>query len=117
MLFAGVLLRGSAIHWLGDHFRNEFSVPRHHRLVRDGVYRHLRHPSETGLLLVGLGAAVLCGSLAALALWLCVLAPLTLRRIALEEQCLLKAFGEEYRTYARRTGGLLPRMRGGRVPC
>ena len=109
MFIAGSLLRGASIQQLGDCFRSDFTVPAHHRLVRDGVYRYLRHPSETGLLLVGLGAAVMFGSTVSLTLWLCILAPLTLLRIALEEQSLLEAFGDEYRAYRRNTGGLVPR--------
>lgn len=110
IFIAGILLRTVAMRQLGAYFRSDVSVPGHQQLVHDGIYRRLRHPSETGLLLIGLGVVVMYGSLPALALWLGIFMPLTLKRISLEEHCLLAAFGEEYREYARRTGGLLPRL-------
>ena len=37
-------------------------------------------------------------------------------RVAREEQMLLDRFGEEYRTYMRKTGRVLPRLQPERVP-
>jgi protein-S-isoprenylcysteine O-methyltransferase Ste14 len=40
--------------------------------------------------------------------------PLYFVRVPVEEQMMLEVFGEEFRSYAQRTGRVLPRVRGNR---
>ena len=107
LLLSGVTLRALAVRTLGREFRTEIegfdSV-----LVRSGVYRFLRHPSETGLLAASLGAAVLLQSLLGLVVWFGALLPVTLARLALEERALELRFGTLYERYAEEVGGLVP---------
>lgn len=115
LVVAGVALRGSAVRRLRRHFRTEIeSVDG--ELVRSGVYRYVRHPSETGLLAVALGATILLRSVSGAALWCVMLVPLTLARLSLEERALHDRFGEAYRRYAEDVGTLLPRRRA-RTSC
>ena len=107
-MVAGIVLRGAAIARLGRYFRTEIVVARSQPLVRDGVYACVRHPSETGLLLVVLGADLLLHSKTALALSLLLVFPLLLLRIELEEACLRKGFPDQYTSYARRVRRLIP---------
>ena len=104
-------LRALAVRTLGHDFRTEIegfdSV-----LVRSGVYRFLRHPSETGLLTASLGAAVLLQSVLGLVVWYGALLPVTLARLALEERTLELRFGTLYERYAEEVGGLVPLSRG-----
>jgi len=105
-LLSGVALRVAAIRTLGDDF---VSTHRAGALVTGGVYRVLRHPSETGQLLLALGAALLAQS-GASALWLAaVILPLTLLRLRREERALLR-HAPAYAAYRARVGGLLPRL-------
>ncbi|MEQ8787944.1 MAG: isoprenylcysteine carboxylmethyltransferase family protein [Pirellulaceae bacterium] len=106
LMLAGGLLRRSAIVALGPGFRTDFTPTR--PLVRSGVFRFVRHPSESGLLSVALGACLLLSSGAALLLLATVLLPLSLWRIRLEERRLLDAFGDDYLRYRRQVSGLLP---------
>ncbi len=106
----GILLRHAAARRLGRFFRTEVVVSGEQHLVSAGIYRHLRHPSETGLLLIGLGAGIMLASGPAIVLWALALAPLTLRRIALEERCLHSAFGPAYREFSKRRPPLAPRL-------
>jgi len=108
LFVAGVLMRAAAMGQLGAYFRTEIAVQPDQRLVRSGIYRHIRHPSEGGLLLIGLGAAVLFGSTAAFAIWGLVLVPLVLTRIRLEESCLRQAYGGQFESYVRASARLLP---------
>jgi len=81
-----------------------------HALVTTGPYRWVRHPLYTTgaslLLAIGLMASnwfmLLFAVVVAIAVRWVV--------IPLEEQELVKKFGEQYRTYMERTGRLLPRM-------
>ena len=58
----GVVLRLVAIRRLGARFTHGVELVPGHRLETQGVYRWMRHPSEVGLLLVGLGTGLLLGS-------------------------------------------------------
>ena len=107
-LVGGTGLRFAAIHTLGPAFATEVSVRPDQSLVLEGVYRYMRHPSETGLLLVTLGAVVLAGGVATLAVWCSLLIPLVALRIRLEERCLHAAFGRRYDRYAHRVRRLIP---------
>lgn len=108
LIVGGSALRLSAIHTLGASFATEVSVRPSQQLVLTGVYRYVRHPSETGLLLVTLGAGVLAGSVGVLAIWCGLLVPLVAARIRLEEGCLHAAFGRRYDRYAHRVRRLIP---------
>jgi protein-S-isoprenylcysteine O-methyltransferase Ste14 len=108
LMLAGSLLRLAAIAALGPQFRTEITVRPEARLVRRGIYRVVRHPSETGLLAVALGTAILLGSAAAAGLWLAALLPLVLWRLALEERQLDARFGTRYQRYRLRVRRLLP---------
>jgi protein-S-isoprenylcysteine O-methyltransferase len=108
VMFAGIAMRRLAIRRLGRHFVTSVSVDGRRALVQQGVYAWLRHPSETGLLLVTLGAAIFLGSGAAAGVWCAVLLPLTLARIGIEDRCLSKAFGGEFQSYRRRVRALVP---------
>lgn len=113
LLFAGVTLRALAVATLGESFRTEVEVESG-SLVRNGVYRFLRHPSESGLLAATLGSVVLLQSTLGLALWCAALVPATLVRLLLEERALEAFFGSAYRRYVEQVGGLLPLPTRGR---
>ena len=107
LLLSGVTLRALAVRPLGRNFRTEIEGF-NDALVRDGVYRFLRHPSETGLLAASLGAAILLQSTIGFVVWCVALLPVTLARLSLEESALERRFGKAYERYAEEVGGLLP---------
>ena len=82
VMLAGIALRCIAIYTLGDRFVSELRADQ--PLIKRGVYRWLDHPSEIGLLTLTLGACILFGSLAAFAIWMLVLLPLTVARVRIE---------------------------------
>lgn len=108
IFFAGLFLRGWAIVHLGRFFTVNVAIASDHRVVNDGPYRLVRHPSYTGSLLEFLGLAVLLTNwLAGAALFLPVLAGL-LWRMRIEEQALQASLGAPYVTYMQRTKRLIP---------
>jgi protein-S-isoprenylcysteine O-methyltransferase Ste14 len=104
----GVLLRYIAIDQLGKFFVPEVVIQPGQRVIDTGVYRYVRHPSYTGILiaLVGVGLASTNG----LSLFILVVTGYSLLtyRMNIEEAALLRAFGDEYRDYMRRTKRLIP---------
>jgi protein-S-isoprenylcysteine O-methyltransferase Ste14 len=104
----GIALRLAAIRALGASFVSDVGVDAARPLVSSGPYARLRHPSETGLLLLALGACALVASAPAAIVWLACLVPLSLRRIGLEESQLARAFAGDWRAYAAATPRLIP---------
>ena len=107
-MLAGVAIRVHAIRALARHFTSRVTILQDHALVRDGLYRVVRHPSYLGeiLILIGLGAMMANAvSLVAAPLFTTVA---LLRRSRLEERALAEHFGQAYEDYRRATWRLLP---------
>lgn len=78
-------------------------------LRTSGLFRYVRHPIYSGLLLAGAGV-VLCGpSVWRVAWWLVLLAVLLPKSVW--EERMLAAEHPEYPEYARHTGRFVPRIR------
>lgn len=71
-------------------------------LVTSGVYRYIRHPQYTGLLLLSLGMILNWATLPLLILYP-VMVFMYLRLAKKEEQDMINEFGDEYRSYMKRT--------------
>jgi protein-S-isoprenylcysteine O-methyltransferase len=59
---SGILLRWSAIHTLGRFFTVDVAIHPEQTVVQNGLYRWVRHPSYTGLLLIFLGMGLFFGN-------------------------------------------------------
>ena len=105
---SGIALRWWAIIHLGRFFTVNVAIASDHRVVDDGPYRLIRHPSYTGALLSFLGYGLSTGNWLACLLLVAPVTAAFLRRMTIEEQALVKALGEPYRAYAARTKRLLP---------
>ncbi|HJW93303.1 MAG TPA: isoprenylcysteine carboxylmethyltransferase family protein [Thermoanaerobaculia bacterium] len=104
VMLAGIALRCIAIYTLGDRFVSELRADA--PLIRRGVYRFLDHPSEAGLLTLTLGACVLFGSIAAFAIWLFAVLPLTIARVRIENTFLRDK--QECLSYTHITSSTMP---------
>jgi protein-S-isoprenylcysteine O-methyltransferase Ste14 len=78
-----------------------------HKLVTNGLYGVIRHPSYLGLLLGLFGWALVFRSAAGIVVSLLLIPPLVARMNS-EEALLESEFGEQYAAYRRRTWRLLP---------
>ncbi len=105
---AGIALRWYAIVYLGRFFTVNVAIASDHRLIDSGPYRLLRHPSYSGALLAFCGLGICLRNWAALAVLVVPVLVVFLRRMRIEEDALLAAFGERYRDYMRRTWRLIP---------
>lgn len=79
-----------------------------HRLVRDGIYRQIRHPMYAAVFVLCVAQACLLANWIAGWSGLVAFGGLYALRIDLEEAMLLKAFGEEYKTLMQQAGRLWP---------
>jgi protein-S-isoprenylcysteine O-methyltransferase Ste14 len=103
----GTALRVATMLALGRMFSLRVSVEEDHRLVTTGLYRRVRHPSYTSVVVLCVGIAFVFRSWFWALLIPAMFYGLT-RRMATEERFLLAHFGEDYRAYMARTKRLLP---------
>lgn len=108
VFIAGISLRGLAVYHLGHHFSARVRLQERHTLIRSGVYRWLRHPSYTGLLLALTGAGLAMGDWLAVAALLLPSMAAVLYRIHIEETALAEHFPQDYPDYCASTKRLLP---------
>ena len=104
----GSVVRVAAIRTLGKAFTATVHVDADHRLVQQGLYRWLRHPSYLGALLALIGVPVLFSAWWATALTVVVMSFAYTRRIQLEERALFERHGAAYQDYRARTNMLIP---------
>jgi len=104
---AGIALRWYAIRSLGRFFRMRVMTVPGQVVVESGPYALVRHPSYTGALITLLGVLLCSTNWLTLACFLIAL-PGFAYRIVVEERALVKALGDPYRDYMRRTKRLIP---------
>ena len=110
LMLAGICIRWVAIHTLGRYFTRTVTIMHDHRIIRSGLYRHLRHPSYAGYLLGNLGLGMAYSNWLSIVIILVPDLAATLYRISIEEDALLENFGDEYFEYARSTKRLIPKV-------
>jgi protein-S-isoprenylcysteine O-methyltransferase Ste14 len=104
---AGGVLRLWPVFVLGRRFSGLVAIQPGHRLVTDGIYGVIRHPSYLGLIVNAVGWALAFRSGAGLLL-VALTVLILLGRIRSEEALLQSQFGAAYDAYRARTSRLIP---------
>lgn len=116
ILWAGVLLTALGVGigvWarlsLGANWSGMVTLKKDHELIRTGLYRWIRHPIYTGILVGFLGTELIRGQIRGLLgfviLWLSFYF-----KAKREENLLRQEFGEGFEEHARHTGMFLPKL-------
>jgi protein-S-isoprenylcysteine O-methyltransferase Ste14 len=93
---------------LGSNWSITLEVREEHRLITDGVYRSVRHPMYTALLLYSIGQALVIPNWVAGPSYLIAFGILFAFRVRAEERMMLDQFGDRYAKYVARTKRLIP---------
>lgn len=93
---------------LGTNWSVTLELRESHRLVTEGVYRRVRHPMYSALLLYGVGQAVVIPNWAVGPSYLVVMVLLVALRLGPEERLMRDHFKDEYDAYASRAKRLIP---------
>ena len=107
ILLVGFLLRQYSIFILGKFFTPVVEKQKDHKIIQHGLYKYIRHPSYTGLLLEITGFALSLSNIVSLIITLIFFIPAISYRIKIEEQFLSKQF-KEYEDYKKQTRKLIP---------
>ncbi|MEW5843461.1 MAG: isoprenylcysteine carboxylmethyltransferase family protein [Bacteroidota bacterium] len=89
-------------------YAQDVVVMKEHELVEKGLYRFIRHPQYLSQLLSDLGAGVALLSYIVTPVVIFIEIPLFVLRARLEEKILLKHFGDQFVSYKKRSGFMLP---------
>ena len=108
LMFLGVLVRQYAIAILGHFFSLTVQISEDHKVVENGPYRLIRHPSYTGILITFIGLGLAAQSWGAVLVLLLFFGVSFGYRMYVEERTLLSGLGQDYASYMKRTKRLIP---------
>jgi protein-S-isoprenylcysteine O-methyltransferase Ste14 len=103
LLYSGFRVLGSA----GAGFLYEYLGNK--SFVRDGIYAYIRHPLFFGGVIGSFGISLLFHDLWTVSLAIVTIAMLPIYKIV-EDERLIKLYGEEYFTYKSSVGAFIPRI-------
>jgi len=107
-LVSGSLLRRHCFRVLGESFTGAVTVREDQRVVDEGAYRWVRHPSYTAAFLLVIGIALAMGSWLGLTVSLVVVVPCYVYRARVEEAALQASLGESYARFAATRRRFIP---------
>jgi protein-S-isoprenylcysteine O-methyltransferase Ste14 len=107
-LVAGLWLFHRSHSDLGTYWSVTLELRENHRLITEGIYRHIRHPMYASLFLYSIGQALVVPNWVAGPSYLVTFGILFALRIGAEERMMLETFGDEYAAYRARTKLLIP---------
>jgi protein-S-isoprenylcysteine O-methyltransferase len=108
LLVGGLVVRWAAILTLGRLFTVDIAIHSDHVVVQSGLYRFVRHPSYTGLLVAFLGLGFFFANWLSIVGLFVPIAAAVLNRVAKEERALLESLGDPYAAYCARTKRFIP---------
>ncbi len=107
ILIIGFILRQYSIATLGKFFVPVVRKHEGQKIIKQGPYKLIRHPSYTGLFLELLGVSLIFANYISFLLVLLLFLPSIGYRIYVEEKFLVKNF-KDYREYMKETWKLIP---------
>jgi len=110
LIISGMIFRFIAVWSLGKFFTVNLTVKENHRIIKNGIYKIIRHPSYLGSLVSFIGFGI---SLNNFVSFIIIILPITIafiHRIEIEEKLLLKQFEIDYSEYVKKTYRLIPKI-------
>jgi protein-S-isoprenylcysteine O-methyltransferase Ste14 len=108
LLALGLAIRWTAVFTLGRSFSANVAIHATQTVHKEGLFRLVRHPSYSGLLIIFVAVALHTRNWVGFAVILVPTAVALMYRIQVEEAALREAFGEEYEAYCKSTKRLMP---------
>lgn len=94
---------------LGSNWANQIKIYKEHTLVQKGMYRIVRHPLYSSIMMMFYGACLVYRNIIAFAAVTFIFIPFMYYRAKQEERLLLQTFNE-YREYKNKTGMFFPKI-------
>jgi protein-S-isoprenylcysteine O-methyltransferase Ste14 len=103
----GLAIRLIAAATLNRSYSWTLEIRDEHRLVKNGIYKYVRHPIYLGAFLSAIAVPVYATSLLGFLIALTAI-PLFIYRVGVEERMLIEEYRDEYTKYQERTWKLFP---------
>lgn len=107
LFLIGFLFRQYCKKVLGRYYSYGLKTTNEHKLIKTGIYKHIRHPIYAAMLIYTPAIPLIFSSIYGFILMLSIL-PFVLYRIYIEEKMLTLRFGEEYKEYVKATKKIIP---------
>lgn len=92
---------------LADNWSADVELKKDHKLITEGVYKYVRHPIYTGIILMGIGTILVMQTIYSIIFYLAMIIFLTYK-LKKEEKLLLQHFPNDYPGYMKKTKALIP---------
>lgn len=92
---------------LGKNWSLSVQQKEKHELIRTGLYKKVRHPIYSGLLLLFTGTAIIVGDYRSIVATVIVFLSFWFK-LKKEERLLFETFGEKYKLYKKETHAIIP---------
>jgi protein-S-isoprenylcysteine O-methyltransferase Ste14 len=93
---------------LSTNWSVSLDIRENHALITSGVYRRLRHPMYSAILLQAIGQALVAPNWIVGSFYLCASILMFSFRVGPEEQMMLQQFGDKYAIYMTKSQRLIP---------
>ena len=110
LMLVGIAIRWSAIHTLGRYFTGKVLVQPGQQLIREGLYKHVRHPAYAGSLLAHAGLGLSFANWFTVGFSVIPFLVAVWYRMRVEDAALHETFGVAYLDYAKHAKRLIPRL-------
>jgi protein-S-isoprenylcysteine O-methyltransferase Ste14 len=110
LMLIGVYIRMYSVWTLRKFFTLNVQIDNEQKIVKDGPYKYIRHPSYTGSILTLLGISISFRSPFGIIATIIISALVYGFRIQIEEKALEKSFGLSYEDYKKQTWRLIPHI-------
>ena len=108
LFLIGLIIRWIAIISLGNAFTVKVTILKDQNLNTNGIYKYIRHPSYTGLLLYYLGLGLLMSNYLCIFILVFSSIIVVMNRIKTEEKVLVDHFKFDYINYQKKTYKIIP---------
>ena len=110
LCISGVLFSSYSQFAMGREWRIGVDPDEETNLVTTGIYKHIRNPIYTGCIVYGSGMLLLAPNILFLITGIVGYFAIRAYVKEIEEPCLIRLHGDDYRQYASQTGSFFPRF-------
>lgn len=108
MFIASFVIRNQCSKTLGEFRTIHIEIREKHSLIKQGLYRYVRHPWYSAIMLEVLSLPLIPNAYYTFLVALLIYIPLLLVRVRIEEKALIEKFGKEYIEYKKEVAAFLP---------
>ena len=108
LFIIGLIYQGVAEATLGKYYLPYIGIAEEQKLIKEGIYKYIRHPGYFGEMLIFLGLGFVTHNIIGILSAIVVDLFVYIGEVLPEERYMLEKFGEEYKKYMKETYRFIP---------